>query len=383
MKRSLGLYLHIPFCIQKCLYCDFCSFPKATEASMTSYAKELCRRLERAAGRCEEYRVDTVYFGGGTPTLLPLSAIESILDCIRTRYDLAPDAEITCECNPASADGEKLSALRRMGINRLSLGLQSVHDSELALLGRAHDYGEFLATFGQAREAGFENISVDLMYGIPDQTLESFRASLRTVAALSPEHISAYGLKVEEGTPFFRMADRLVLPDEDTEFKMYEAMTDILGEYGYAKYEISNFAKAGRESRHNLRYWRREPYLGFGVAAHSCFEGERFGNSRDLDAFLRGEDITAERERLDDTDERDEYLFLGLRLASGIDLADYRRRFGAFFREVYPQADALLAAGYLKTDGERVAFTDKGFFVSNTILAELMAQNERKFSKNC
>ncbi len=372
MKQDLGLYVHIPFCIQKCLYCDFCSFPKSGSERMETYVKELCRRLTEEAPRCAAYRVDTLYFGGGTPTLLPLSCWESLLACIRGRYELSDGAEITCECNPATVDAAYLSALRHMGINRLSIGLQSVHDRELALLGRAHTYEEFLTTFHQAREAGFDNISVDLMYGIPDQTLDSFRQSLHTVAVLSPEHISAYGLKIEDGTPFARAKDRLSLPDEDTEFSMYEAMTDILTKNGYAKYEISNFAKAGKESRHNLRYWQREAYLGFGVAAHSCFEGERFGNSRDLCAFLAGKDITEERIPLRAKDERNEYLLLGLRLVRGIGRGEFRSRFGVSFERAYPQTAALIAHGYLKAEEDRIAFTDKGFFVSNAILTDLL-----------
>ena len=337
---------------------------------MRAYTEELCRRMRERAKDCTSHRVDTLYFGGGTPTLLPLSCFEALLTCIRESYDLSDSAEITCECNPASVDGAYLSALRGLGINRLSIGLQSANDRELALLGRLHTYEEFCASFSDARQAGFENISVDLMYGIPEQTVDSFRHSLLSVVSLAPEHISAYGLKIEDGTPFAAKKDQLPLPDEDTEFQMYEMLTDILSENGYDKYEISNFAKAGKESRHNLRYWQREDYLGFGVAAHSCFGGERFGNSRNLEGFLAGKDITEERLPLGDRDTKNEYLLLGLRLTKGIELADFRRRFGAEFETVYPQSAMLIAHGFLKKEAGRISFTDRGFFVSNTILSD-------------
>ncbi len=371
MKKSLGLYVHIPFCLKKCNYCDFCSFPDAGGEKMTAYVTELCRRLEQAASDCAEYEVDTLYFGGGTPTLLPLADWERLLGGIRSAYTLPPDCEITCECNPATADLAYLSALRSLGVNRISIGLQSANERELALLGRAHTYEDFLLCFSDARRAGFDNISIDLMYGIPAQTVESFEQTLNAVIALSPEHISAYGLKIEENTPFFAMRSRLSLPDEDSEWEMYLLCSKLLGENGYRKYEISNFAKIGKESRHNLRYWRRQDYLGFGVAAHSCFGGERFGNSRNLSAFLRGEDITAERTLLTHSDTLYEYLILGLRLAEGIGEEDFSRLFGCPFTQFYPRTEELLRQGYMKRENGRIAFTDLGFFLSNAILSDL------------
>ena len=372
MNQSLGLYLHIPFCLQKCRYCDFCSFPWQNADAMEAYTDELCRRLGAWSEACRAHRVDTVYFGGGTPTLLPLSCFERLMGCLADRYDLAPDCEITCECNPATADLPYLSALRGLGINRLSIGLQSVHDRELRLLGRAHSYGDFRSLFAAARRAGFDNISADLMYGIPEQTADSFRQSLTSLAELAPEHISAYGLKIEEGTPFAAMADRLPLPDEDEEFYMYCLCGQVLEKYGYRKYEISNFAKPGKESRHNLRYWKRQDYLGFGVAAHSCFEGARFGNSRDITAFLAGEDITAERTRLTEQDKKSEVLMLGLRLTEGLELSLLAR----LWQKTEAQAEDIvlpwLRQGFLKRENGRLSFTDKGFFVSNTILSDLI-----------
>ncbi len=371
MKKSLGLYIHIPFCLKKCNYCDFCSFPNRTGDKMTAYTSELIRRLEAMAPVCEEYGIDTLYFGGGTPTLLPLSDWERLMGAIRTAYDLAPDCEITCECNPATADLGKLTALRLLGINRLSIGVQSADKTELSLLGRAHSFEDFLVCFRDARKAGFDNISVDLMYGIPAQTVKSFENTLKQVISLSPDHISAYGLKIEEGTPFWRQQTTLSLPDEDSEWEMYRLCSELLGQSGYRKYEISNFAREGKESRHNLRYWNRMEYLGFGVAAHSCFGGTRFGNSRDLSAFLRGEDITAEHVTLTAADERYEYLILGLRLTQGISEKEFFARFGCSFEEFYPRTEELIRMGYLRRENGRIAFCDRGFFVSNAILSDL------------
>lgn len=369
---TLGLYIHIPFCRSKCLYCDFCSFPRAEEARITAYADELCRRLTAAAMHTADRTVDTVYFGGGTPTLLPIKDFSRILHTITKHYNLTPDCEITAECNPATADFAYLSALRMLGVNRLSIGLQSVHENELRALGRAHSFADFKAVFTDARRAGFDNISVDLMYGIPEQTEESFRTSIEKLCTLAPEHISSYGLKIEEGTPFSRMKT-LPLPDEDTEYRMYCLLTHELKKHAYHKYEISNFAKDGRHSRHNLRYWQSKEYLGFGVAAHSYFGGERFGNSRDIDAFLRGEDITCERTIISAHEREEEFVMLGLRLADGLSLSEFFERTGDTFEARYPTVRRMIDGGFMKIENGRIFFTDKGFFVSNAILAEMLS----------
>ncbi len=372
MKKSLGIYIHLPFCLKKCHYCDFCSFPGSGEDRMRAYTEELCRRMARELPDRRLWQVDTVYFGGGTPTLLPTDCFARLMESLSVHADLSPRAEITCECNPATADLPYLKALRRLGVNRLSIGLQSVHDRELVLLGRAHTYSEFLRTYSDARAAGFDNVSADLMYGIPDGTLESFRVSLHTLAKLSPEHISAYGLKIEDGTHFARIRDSLRLPDEDAEYDMYLAMTEILSRYGYEKYEISNFAKKGYESRHNLRYWQGKDYLGFGVAAHSCFDGVRFGNSRDLPRFLAGEDITEERTVLSETDRLTEWIMLSLRLSEGLEEQVLAERFGLTPEQLSPRLPQYLRDGYMTRENGRLFFTDKGFFVSNAILSDLL-----------
>ena len=371
MKKSLGIYIHIPFCKSKCRYCDFCSFPDKSGEYMRAYTDELCRRISERVGDAEEYRVDTVYLGGGTPSLLPEKCIEKIMNAVR-EYDLSPHVEITMECNPATADESYFYSVKNMGINRLSIGLQSACDKELELLGRVHTKEDFVRCFSQARGAGFDNISVDLMYGIPDQTTESFADSIEFLLSTEPEHISAYGLTVEDGTYFDKHRNELRLADDDTQAQMYCMLDGILEDYGYHKYEISNFSKAGRESRHNMRYWQCLEYLGFGVAAHSFFAGERFGNSRDIGAFIRGEDITEERYRISDAEFRQEFVMLGLRLARGIDTSEYRRKFGRGFYEDYPCVSNYLRQGFFCICGERIAFTEKGFLVSNGILSDML-----------
>lgn len=370
---KLGIYIHIPFCIKKCNYCDFCSYPGSDTARMEAYTKELCLRIEQFADGLEQKRtVDTVYFGGGTPSLLPTECFERLMDTLRVRFDIEDGAEITAECNPVTIDKKGFGELRRIGINRISLGMQSANDNELKALGRLHSFRELKKAFEDARAAGFDNISVDLMYGIPEQTVESFEKTLREVCTLAPEHVSAYGLKIEDGTAFAACRDRLALPDEDAEFEMYCRCCGILGESGYRRYEISNFAKDGYASRHNLRYWSLRDYVGFGVAAYSCFEGERYGNSRDIKAFLDGEDITEERYTVTPRERVNEYVMLGLRLEEGIDTAVYRKLTGREFKAEHPQVDGYVDAGFLWEQDGRIGFTTKGFFVSNSILSEML-----------
>ena len=372
----LGLYIHIPFCLKKCGYCDFCSYPGSDDSVMLAYTQELCRRLRLRAADCRDRQVDTVYFGGGTPTLLPLAAFELLFGTLTECYRLTPDCEITVECNPATADREYLTALRRLGVNRLSIGLQSAHEDELRCLGRSHSVLDFTVAVSDARASGFDNISVDLMYGIPNQTKESFRQSLEFLCELSPEHISAYGLKIEEGTSFYRHQNELVLPNEEEEYEIYLLLIDYLNERGYGQYEISNFSRPHRESRHNLRYWLGQEYLGFGVAAHSYFDGERFGNSRDLAAFLRGEDIVCERTPVSAQERDREYIMLSLRLCQGLSLSEFARRFRKPLEALFPAVNDLIRAKYLQIRGDFLSFTPAGFFVSNTILAQLLSAVE-------
>ena len=370
---SLGIYIHIPFCIKKCNYCDFCSFPNADGTLVSDYVDELIRRIESFSRRNGKRYVNTVYFGGGTPTLMSAEDFQRIFCALRECFEIAADSEITVECNPASIDERGLLKLRNIGINRLSIGLQSTNARELELLGRAHSFDEFCDTFYEARRAGFDNISLDLMYGIPEQTAQSFEDTLGRVVALNPEHISAYGLKIEEGTVFYRNRDSLLLPDDDDCAELYMLCCRYLCENGYTRYEISNFAKEGRESKHNLKYWRLDDYIGFGVAAHSCFEGARFGNSRDIKAFLRGEDISSEWQKISESDFASEYVMLGLRLASGVDVKEFYALTKKDFKQEYPMTDMLIKNGFMREENGRIAFTTRGFLVSNTILSQMLS----------
>ncbi len=371
-KKKLGLYLHVPFCVQKCLYCDFCSFAGAKE-QMGAYVDRLCRDIKEYSNRCNSYEVDTVYFGGGTPTLLPIAELNRIMESIFKYYSVSDSAEISCECNPATADLDYFKEMRKFGINRLSIGLQSVHDSELKALGRIHTYSDFLSTYNDARSAGFDNVSADLMYGIPNQTYESFGETLGALVSLAPEHISAYGLKIEDGTPFGKMKNELILPDEDTEYDMYMLLSNYLSENGYAKYEISNFSHKNRESRHNIKYWMGDDYIGLGVAAHSYFEGERFANSRNFAYYIDNKDITESKIKISDSEKLTEFVMLRMRLAGGVSRAEFFDRFEVSFDNIYRDSfKKYIDGGFVVDNGDNIFFVDKGFFVSNYILSDLL-----------
>ena len=373
--KSLGLYLHIPFCRSKCLYCDFCSFPHPDPARMRAYTDALCRELILRAPDCKDHTVDTVYLGGGTPTVLPIDCLERILNTVFFHYRISKDAECTAECNPATADRALLSRLYSLSINRLSLGVQSVHVGELRALGRLHTLSDVEKTVDDARQVGFQNLSFDVMFGIPQQTEQSYLGTLDTLCALSPTHLSAYGLTVEEGTPFGKKQreGRLLLPDEEEVERMYFSGRDYLARQGYAHYEISNFAKEGYESRHNLKYWNCDEYLGFGVAAYSDFSGARFGNSRDAIAYIEGREILEELETVSLEERKNEYVMLRMRLARGISAADFEsrfnepleRRFGASLRR-------YIEGGFVRRTENGYAFTPKGWYVSNAILSEIL-----------
>ena len=369
----LGLYLHVPFCRSKCLYCDFCSFPNRGEEQYRAYTDALCRDLTARAGECRRYEVDTVYLGGGTPTVLPSECLSKILDTVSANYALTSDAEITVECNPVTGDPALFEALRRAGVNRLSLGVQSVHADELRALGRLHRLSDVESTLRDARAAGFENISVDVMFGIPHQSVARYLETLERLVALEPTHLSAYGLTVEEETPFGRMGERLVLPDEEDVRRMYFLGAEFLERAGYRQYEISNFAKEGYASRHNLKYWSCEEYLGFGPAAYSDFGGKRFGNSRDLDAYLAGRPILSECETPSGEERKNEYVMLRMRTAQGVRTDDYARRFGTFFEADFGQRlERYIDGGFVRRGQERWAFTREGMYVSNAILSEIL-----------
>ena len=340
---------------------------------MQAYVEALCRDLTQRAEECADYTVDSVYFGGGTPTLLPTPLLDRIAACLSRCYRLFPDLEMTAECNPATADRAKLSAMRGMGFNRLSVGLQSAHDGELKALGRLHGFADFCTILSDARAVGFENVSADVMFGIPTQTVDSYLETLTLLCREQPTHISAYGLTVEEGTPYGRMGDRLVLPDEEQTRQMYFEGIGLLRDQGYRQYEISNYCLEGYPSRHNLKYWNCEEYLGFGPAAYSDFQSCRFGNSRDLRAYINGEDICTESE-VPSTDERlNEYVMLRLRLSDGICIPTLERRFDVDFEARFgKRLDTFSKMGLVERAEERIFLTPEGMYVSNAILSEIL-----------
>lgn len=338
-ERS-GLYFHIPFCKSKCPYCDFYSV-KFDEASAQQYVQEICDEIKQYQGI-----FDTVYFGGGTPSILPPELIGKILDCARAQFEISDDAEITVECNPSKDLSEDFKKYASYGVNRISVGMQSAVDSERFVLGRAAGRNEVERTINYARQSGIENISLDLMLGTPKQTIESLDYSFDFIKSVGVPHVSAYMLKIEEGTKFFQMRDRLVLPDDDTVGEMYLKTVDTLASFGIKQYEISNFAVPGFESRHNTKYWTLTPYLGIGKSAHSFWGGKRFFYDREWN-------------KIDDGTggDKEEQIMLGLRLAKGIDKSLVDRDFAEFVK-----------MGYVADLGERIALTPKGMLVSNTII---------------
>ncbi len=401
-KRPLGLYIHIPFCHAKCAYCDFYSQSGAGDELMQRYVDSLLLQMEDYSAAAKGYTVDTVFIGGGTPTALPIKAMSDLLSGIARNFNLKKDAEFTMEANPATVSPAALSKYRKLGVNRLSIGLQSANADELSALSRIHTREDFEASYKAARRAGFDNISVDLMYGIPLQTADSFSRTLDYVTALEPEHISVYGLKIEEGTPFARVRDTLILPDEDTEADMYLDCIRYLTVKGFRHYEISNFARPGYECRHNLKYWNCDEYLGLGCAAHSYFGGMRFSMKRDLMLFIDameaditngsmlGDDgITLAEEQIRNAAPIDElytvapaerigeYIMLRLRLTGGISAAEFEARFGMNFDAVYGRRlQIYIDNGFMTYNGDRYAFTPKGMYVSNYILSNILDFDE-------
>ena len=372
-NSPVEIYIHIPFCIRKCDYCDFLSGPSGPK-EQADYVQALLREIQ-AVEEGEGRSVSSIFIGGGTPSVLDERLLGDILKEIRNRFKMEEDAEITIEVNPGTANIGKLQAYREMGINRLSIGLQSPQDRELKILGRIHNYEQFLETYQEARTVGFDNINIDLMSAIPDQTYEGWVKNLCTVAELEPEHISAYSLIVEEGTPF--AARKLNLPDEDTEYNMYEATAQILKEYGFEQYEISNYARKGRECRHNVGYWTRQDYLGFGLGASSLYGKERFANTADMKKYLENsrnpEKIREKEPSLTREDEMAEFMFLGLRMTKGISKADFQKCFGCTIESVYGEVlEKYESMGLLLEQDGRIFLSREGIHVSNSIMAEFL-----------
>ncbi|MCI8829407.1 MAG: radical SAM family heme chaperone HemW [Lachnospiraceae bacterium] len=417
-KKPLELYVHIPFCARKCLYCDFLSF--RTLASVhQEYIDQLLGEIQAASLASEGYQVTTIFIGGGTPSILEAGMMRAVVETIRLYFDVAPDAEITIEANPGTLTAPKLDVYRGCGINRLSMGLQSADNRELKALGRVHSFEEFLKSFERARQAGFWSISVDLMSALPGQTLESWKNTLKKVAMLKPEHISAYSLIIEENTPFWDyygdgpgcsgaessrgsengqsgfseedhpqgdsiQGDSLwrPLPDEETERKMYKVTKSFLESQGYQRYEISNYAKPGFECRHNIGYWTGAEYLGLGLGASSCFHGARFSNETDLKAYLELDFLSDGLIKLYQNVEEqtrqskmEEFMFLGLRMTEGVSDIDFAARFGVKIRSIYgPKVDRLIENGLLREEGSRIFLTDWGIDISNYVLSEFLLE---------
>ena len=386
-KRPLSIYIHIPFCVRKCFYCDFLSAPASGE-TMEAYASCLCREIEAAGKLYPDYEVRTVFFGGGTPSILKKERICQIMEALRRAFSLAEDAEITIEVNPGTVDADKLAAYYAAGINRLSIGVQSLQGNELQALGRIHSTEDFFQTYSVAIKSGFNNINVDLMSAIPEQTLESCQDTLRQLLSLDrpPSHISAYSLIIEEGTPFYENTP--VLPDEEMDRLFYKITNDILKAAGYHRYEISNYAREGCECRHNRVYWERGEYLGFGIGAASLMQETRFSNIRDLQTYLKllsgeaadgpstgqlTEHLRQEVSHLTEREQMEEFMFLGLRLTEGVSKKRFFKTFGKKFTDVYPGiSEKLIREGLLVQEGDRLKLTELGLDVSNRVMAEFL-----------
>jgi len=401
-KEELSLYIHIPFCVRKCGYCDFLSAP-ADEKARDRYVQALLMEIERYQGtETADRKIKTLYIGGGTPSILSVDQLDRIIQKIKCTFNFYGDIEASMEMNPGTASKEKCRALYQMGINRLSIGLQSTNDKELKTLGRIHSYEDFLNTYTWCREVGFQNINVDLMAALPYQTVESYTTGLRKIIRLAPEHISAYSLILEEGTPFYQKYNSgcYPLPDEEQERLMYRETEQILAQAGYERYEISNYAKRGYACRHNLVYWQGGDYLGLGLGSSSYMDGVRFHNTTDFDTYVNQDAYVEDREELSMQAKMEEFMFLGLRVMEGVSGTEFEKRFGKTMEDVYGdvlrkhEEEGLLrierkearkearkedrkeasaaepAKG--KTNIERVMLTTKGVDVSNYVFADFL-----------
>ncbi len=396
MKKFLSLYIHIPFCAVKCKYCDFLSYDGESYGTMLRYVDCLCQEIKLYAPIADEYIVRSIFIGGGTPSLLDESLIVNIMAFIKKTFTLEKNVEVTIEANPGTLRHQKLNGYKQAGINRISIGLQSADDSMLKRLGRLHNYDQFVASYKAARRAGFDNINIDVMSGLPGQSIHSYVDTLSKVIEYGPEHISAYSLSIEEGTPFANDSSILEsLPPEMIERRMYEITKKLLSVNGYERYEISNYAKPGYECRHNMVYWTGGEYVGFGLGASSYFQGKRFSNLRDIFKYLNlMEDLS---DRFVETDNletlynettrilrenitpiyidsrMEEFMFLGLRMMCGVSREDFAERFKKDIYEVYaPVLNKYIDEGYMATSGDRIYLTEMGIDVSNVILADFL-----------
>ena len=379
-KAPLGIYIHIPFCRSKCAYCDFYSLPcgEMDEELRQRYLKALCAHIKECGALAPKYKVDTIYFGGGTPSFFGSAGLATILAAVRRSFDVDAKAEITFEANPDSVNDKLLHRLRSEGFNRVSLGIQCDDDKILQKIGRPHTFEQARMAMLKIRRAGFQNVSVDLIYGLPGQSLSAWKQTVEHVLELQPEHISCYGLKLEEGTPLHSQQHLFTFPEDDDQADMYLAAVDIITSKGFRQYEISNFARKGLYSRHNMKYWMGNEYLGFGPSASSDFAGKRFTTVRNLEEYIAG--ITTGGEVIEDQEEiplrerAGEYIMLRLRTLNGISGEDYERRFRLPFAPLEKALEKQQEYGYAtKFDDGRWRLTPKGYLVSNTIISDLLA----------
>ena len=389
-SKALAIYIHIPFCVKKCLYCDFLSAP-ATEETQKAYERAVCQEIQNykksllmknlgVSEEQEEFIVTSVFFGGGTPSLICGEEIAAILNELRHKFHFSEDVEITIECNPGTVNEEKLNCYRKAGINRLSFGLQSASNEELKKLGRIHTWEDFLESFSLARKLGFSNINIDLMSALPGQTEESYEQTLQKVLLLEPEHISAYSLIIEEGTPFYeKYSSGLGLPDEDAERMMYQRTKELLERKGYYRYEISNYAKIGYECRHNLCYWDGTDYIGFGLGASSMVNHIRYHNCSDLSSYMmqasNPEQLWEEVTLLSLKEQMEEFMFLGLRCMRGISINGFEEKFGVTYHSIYGDVTKKMEKLHLiACKKNRIYLTEKGIDVSNYVLSEFLIE---------
>ena len=380
-KKPLGIYVHIPFCRSKCQYCDFYSVTNKESKLLNNYRKAICEHIREAGTQAPGYLVDTIYFGGGTPSFFGPEGLAAILTAIRKSFDVSPSAEITFEANPDSISKHLLRRLRSEGFNRVSLGIQCDDDEILKQIGRPHSYSQAVEAYKLIRRKGFRNVSVDLMYGLPGQSLTDWQDTLEHVLELKPEHISCYGLKVEEGTPLYEIQYEANLADDDTQADMYLHAIEILRDHGYRQYEISNFCRKGHVSRHNLKYWSGEEYLGFGPDAASDFGGRRFTAVRDvhayIDGILTGGVVLREVQEVPSRDRAGEYLMMRLRTSMGIVPEEYERKFLLPFAPLEAAMETFRHRGLaVHTYDGRWHLTPQGYLLSNSIISDLLIIQE-------
>ena len=382
MRQPISLYLHIPFCVKKCQYCDFLSFPGCSLSRQAEYVDAMIQEIHAYREAAEDYEVKTIFLGGGTPSLLEKELVERLFHELYSVWRAAPETEITIEANPGTLSREKLIGYHMIGINRLSLGLQSTIAQELATIGRIHNYEQFLANYYLAREAGFDNINIDIMSALPGQTLISYGKTLERILKLQPEHISSYSLILEEGTDFWENAEiERALPSEQTERIMYHYTKKCLQNAGYERYEISNYAKPGYACIHNQVYWTGGEYLGLGLGAASYWKGARFSNTPDMEEYMENcsrARITENRKEIVTATQKsrmEEYMFLGLRMIRGISIREFERRFGIPMDRIYGTViRSYIGQGLLKIEQDRLMLTERGIDVSNSVMADFLLE---------